>query len=262
MTVYANEMKRSLKALIIWSLAIGAMIMICIAMFPDLKNETEKMGSMFANMGSFTDAFGMDKLDFGQLMGFYGIECGNVLGIGGGMFAALAGISALANEEKEHTAEFLLTHPVSRASVMIQKLAAALTQVVVLNMFTVCASLATAAAVGESFDKKQFVLIHAAFLVMQAELCCIAFGISAFIKRGSLGIGLGLALAMYFMNLLCNMSSDAEFLKYVTPYAYAEPSDIISENAVDGALMAVGCCLAAAGAVTAFIKYGKKDISA
>ena len=100
MTVYACDMKRNLRSLIIWSLAVGGMIMICILMFPGMKNETEKMGAMFSNMGSFTAAFGMDKLDFGQLMGFYGIECGNTLGIGGGMFAALAGISALANEEK------------------------------------------------------------------------------------------------------------------------------------------------------------------
>ncbi|MBQ5337139.1 MAG: ABC transporter permease, partial [Oscillospiraceae bacterium] len=73
MTVYACDMKRNLKSLIIWSLSVGAMIMICILMFPGMKNETEKMGAMFSNMGSFTAAFGMDKLDFGKLMGFYGI---------------------------------------------------------------------------------------------------------------------------------------------------------------------------------------------
>ena len=261
MTVYANDMKRNLKSLIIWSLSVGAMIMMCIAMFPGMKNETEKMGAMFSNMGSFTEAFGMDKLDFGQLMGFYGIECGNTLGIGGGMFAALAGIAALANEEKEHTAEFLLTHPVSRGSVIIQKLLAALSEVLVLNVFVTAVSLVTAAAVGESFDMESFALIHIAFLVLQAEICCIAFGISAFIRRGSLGIGLGLALAMYFLNLLCNMSDKAEFLKFITPYAYAEPSNIIADKEIDGTLMLVGACIAAIGAVTAFIKYSRKDIA-
>ncbi|MER2128192.1 ABC transporter permease subunit [Solibacillus sp.] len=37
-----------------------------------------------------------------------------MLGLGGGFFAALLGISALADEEKNRTAEFLLTHPISR----------------------------------------------------------------------------------------------------------------------------------------------------
>jgi ABC-2 type transport system permease protein len=54
------------------------------------------------------NSFGMDKLNFGEFMGYFGIECGNVLGLGGALFAALAGISALAKEEKDRTAEFLL----------------------------------------------------------------------------------------------------------------------------------------------------------
>ena len=33
-------------------------------------------------------------------MGFYGLECGNILGIGGAFFAAYIGVSSLACEEK------------------------------------------------------------------------------------------------------------------------------------------------------------------
>lgn len=39
-------------------------------------------------------------------MGFYAIECGNILSIGGGFFAALLGINALAKEEKEKQPNF------------------------------------------------------------------------------------------------------------------------------------------------------------
>ena len=127
MTIYIKELKQSLKSCCIWTAAIAFMMLVCIFMFPEMKNEMDSVSDVFANMGGFTAAFGMDKLNFGELMGFYGIECGNVLGIGGGFFAALAGVSALANEEKERTAEFLLTHPVSRISVVTQKLFAVIT---------------------------------------------------------------------------------------------------------------------------------------
>ena len=60
---------------------------------------------MFASMGSFTEAFGMDKISFGTLTGFYAVECGNILGLGGAFFSALCGVSILAKEEKDHTAE-------------------------------------------------------------------------------------------------------------------------------------------------------------
>ena len=261
MTIYIKELKQSFKSLCIWTASIAFMMLVCVLLFPEMKGEMDSVSSIFANMGGFTAAFGMDKLSFGQLMGFYGIECGNVLGIGGGFFAALAGISVLANEEKERTAEFLLTHPISRVSIIAQKLLSVLTQVVVLNIVVVAVSLISAAVIDESFEMKEFMLLHVAYLIMQLEISCICFGISAFIRRGSIGIGLGLALAFYFMNLVCNMTEQAEFLLYITPYAYAEASNIISEGKLDTVLIVIGIIIAVIGAAVGFIKYTKKDIA-
>lgn len=262
MTIYIKELKQSFRSLCIWTASIAFMMLVCILLFPEMKSEMDSVSDLFANMGGFTAAFGMDKLSFGEIMGFYGIECGNVLGIGGGFFAALAGISVLANEEKERTAEFLLTHPVSRFSVVSQKLLSVLTQVVVLNVVVVGVSLISAAVVGEEFEMKEFLLLHIAYLIMQLEISCICFGISAFIRRGSIGIGLGLALALYFLNIVCNISEQAEFLRYITPYAYADASSIISESKLDFGLIAVGAAVAVIGAAVGFFRYLKKDISA
>lgn len=261
MTIYIKELKQSFKSLCIWTASIAFMMLVCVLLFPEMKGEMDSVSSIFANMGGFTAAFGMDKLSFGQLMGFYGIECGNVLGIGGGFFAALAGISVLANEEKERTAEFLLTHPISRVSIIAQKLLSVLTQVVILNIVVVAVSLISAAVINESFEMKEFILLHVAYLIMQLEISCICFGISAFIRRGSIGIGLGLALAFYFMNLVCNMTEQAEFLRYITPYAYAEASNIISEARLDTLLIVIGIIIAVIGAAVGFVKYTKKDIA-
>lgn len=262
MTIYIKELKQSFRSLCIWTASIAFMMLVCILLFPEMKSEMDSVSDLFANMGGFTAAFGMDKLSFGEIMGFYGIECGNVLSIGGGFFAALAGISVLANEEKERTAEFLLTHPVSRLSVVSQKLLSVLTQVVVLNLVVVGVSLISAAVVGEEFEMKEFILLHIAYLLMQLEISCICFGISAFIRRGSIGIGLGLALALYFLNIVCNISEQAEFLRYITPYAYADASSIISEDKLDIGLIAVGAAVAVIGAAVGFFRYLKKDISA
>lgn len=261
MMIYRKEMRQSFKSLVIWTCSIAFMLLICIFMFPEMKGEMDSVSSVFSNMGEFSAAFGMDQLSFGELMGFYGVECGNILGIGGGFFAALAGISVLAGEEKERTAEFLLTHPVSRTSVLTQKLAAVLTQVIVLNIFAAAVSLISAAVIGESFQMREFLLLHTAYMMMQIEIACICFGISAFIRRGSIGIGLGLALVLYFMNIICNISEQAEFLKYITPYAYAEASNIISGSELEWGLIGFGAVYALVGIVVTFLKYTKKDIA-
>jgi len=261
MTIYIKELKQGVKALLIWTASIAFMMLVCILMFPEMKGEMDNVSEMFANMGGFSAAFGMDKLSFGDLMGFYGIECGNILGLGGGFFAALTAISVLAKEEKDHTAEFLFTHPVSRFSVITQKLLSVMTQIIVLNIAVVAVSLISAAAIGEEFQIKEFALLHIAYLIMQIEIACICFGISAFIRRGSIGIGLGLALALYFINIVCNISDQADFLRYITPYAYSEASDIISEAKLEAGLIAIGICISLAGIITAYIRYAKKDIA-
>lgn len=261
MMVYIKEMKQSSKSFFIWSCSVACMMLVCILMFPEMKNEMDSVSSVFSNMGGFTAAFGMDKLNFGELMGFYGIECGNILGLGGGFFAALAGISAIVKEEKERTAEFLLTHPVSRASVVTQKLLSVVTQVVVLNLFVAAVSLISTALIGESLQMKEFVLLHAAYLIMQLEIGCICFGISAFVRRGSIGIGMGFALVLYFMNIICNISEQAEFLRYITPYAYAEASNIISESKLEANLIIIGVIFSLIGTVTAYLRYMGKDIA-
>lgn len=260
MTLIRHELKRSWKSLTIWTCAIGAFIVICLFMFPEMKSQTEAISSVFSSMGAFSTAFGLDTLDFGSLKGFYGVECGNILGIGGALFAALAGISALAGEEKEGTAEFLLTHPLSRAEIVTGKLVAVLIQIVALNLVVWLLAVGSIAAVGEAIPWKEVTLLHLAFFLLQVELACICLGISAFLWRGGIGIGLGLAIALYFMNIIANMTSQADVLKFITPFGYADGADILSHGAINGPRLLAGAGLAVCGTVAAYMKYCRKDI--
>ena len=260
MTLIRHELRRSWKSLAIWTGAIGAFIVICLFMFPEMKSQTEAISSIFSSMGAFSSAFGLDTLNFGTLKGFYGIECGNILGIGGALFAALAGISALAGEEKEGTAEFLLTHPLSRAEVVTKKLIAVMIQIIALNVAVYLLAVGSIAAVGEAVPWKEITLLHLAFFLLQAELACVCMGISAFLWRGGIGIGLGLAIALYFLNIIANLTSNADALKFITPFGYADGADILSRGAIHGPRLLAGMGFAAAGVALAYIKYCKKDI--
>ncbi len=260
MTLIRHELKRSWKSLAVWTGAIGAFIIICLFMYPEMKSQTESISSLFSSMGAFSSAFGLDTLDFGTLKGFYGIECGNILGIGGALFAALAGIGALAGEEKEGTAEFLLTHPLSRAEIVTRKLIAVMIQIVALNVTVYLLAVGSIAAVGEAVPWKEVTLLHLAFFLLQAELACVCLGISAFLWRGGTGIGLGLAIALYFLNIIANLSDKAEALKYITPFGYADGSDILSRGAIDGTRLLIGMAFAACGVAMAYMKYCRKDI--
>ena len=114
MTLIKHEIKANLKTLLIWGLTVGGMNFLMMLIFPSVKEQMAGMVEMYANMGSFSQAFGMDKINFTTPLGFYGIEAGAVLSLGGSMFAAILGTGMLAKEEGAHTAEFLFTTPHTR----------------------------------------------------------------------------------------------------------------------------------------------------
>lgn len=260
MTLVKHELRQGRTAFLIWTAAIGFLLAVCIFLFPEMKGQMDSVNDVFASMGSFTAAFGMDRLNFGTLTGFYAVECGNVLGLGGAFYAALCAVGILNKEEKERTADFLLTHPVSRTRIITEKLIAVLIQITAMNIIIYALSVGSIAAVGEKIPWKEISLLHIAYYLLQLELAGICFGISAFLHRGSVGIGLGIAAVMYFLNLIANISETAEFLKYITPFGYCEGADIVSSGNLDGAKFAVGAVIGISGIVIAYLKYTKKDI--
>lgn len=261
MTVIRHELKQSRISLIIWTVAIGFLLAVCIFMFPEMKGEMNEVSEVFSSMGSFTQAFGMDKVNFGTLLGFYAVECGNILGLGGAFFVSLCAISVLSKEEKEHTAEFLLTHPVSRVRVVAEKLNSVILQILILNVIVYVTAVSSIALIGEAVPWQEITLMHTAYLILQLELAGICFGVSAFLRRGSIGTGLGIAVMMYFLNIIANLTESAEFLKYITPFGYADGAEIVRNVSLDMNMIAIGLLFAVVGILAGFIKYCRKDIS-
>ncbi|MBQ3868426.1 MAG: ABC transporter permease subunit, partial [Clostridia bacterium] len=225
MTLFRHELRRGRTAFIIWTAVIGFMLAVSVFIFPEMKSQMDTIGDMFSSMGSFTAAFGMEKINFGQLTGYYAVECGNVLGLGGAFFAAMLAAAMLSKEERDRTAEFLLTHPVTRTRVVSEKLLAAVAQIAAMNLIIFGLAAGAIAAIGEQVPWKLLVLLHLAYLFMQLELAGICFGVSAFIRRGGVGIGIGIAAFMYFLNIIANITKEVKFLKFITPYGYCDGGD-------------------------------------
>lgn len=261
MRICKHELRMGRTSLLIWTAAISFMLGLCILIYPEMSTQMGDVSAMFADMGSFSAAFGMDRINFGEFTGFFGVECGNILGLGGGFYAALLGICVLSKEEKEGTAEFLLTHPISRTQIIAEKLCAVFLQIVMLNAVAIGFTALAVIVIGEDVSVKTISLLFLAYFLMQLEIAAITFGISAVLRSQSMGIGLGLAAVFYFLNIAANLTEDAGFLKYITPFGYTDGADIIEKQAINGGYLAVGLCFAVAGIGFAFWKYGKKDIT-
>lgn len=260
MTIFKKELRSGAVGLLVWSVIIDGLMAVCVGIYPSFSDSMGDVSALFAGLGDFSVAFGLDKLQFGSIMGFYGVECGNILGLGGAFYAALTAMGLLAGEEGGHTAEFLLTHPVSRLRVCLEKLAALAVLILGLNLACFACGAAGILAIGEEAAWGDLLRYHGALLLMQAEIGGLCFGLSALLRRGGLGLAMGLAALLYFAGILVNLDQGLDWLRFVTPYYYADAARIFDGEALTGPMLA-GCALGALGIGAGLWWYQRKDIA-
>ena len=100
MAVLKNELKQGRNTFFIWTLVIAFMLAVCVLIFPEMEGQMSEISGMFADMGSFSAAFGMDRINFGEFAGFFGVECGNILGLGGAFFCSSDGYFGIGKRRK------------------------------------------------------------------------------------------------------------------------------------------------------------------
>lgn len=260
MTLIKHELKQGKKTLLCWIVLISFMLGICILVYPEISAQMDEVSSLFANMGGFSSAFGLDRISFGEFIGFFSIECGNVLGLGGAFFAAVLGISMLSKEESSHTSEFLLTHPISRKQIVANKLIAMVIQILVFNLIVIACSFLCIGMIKEKPDMNLLCLIFFAYFLLQMEIACLCFGISSCIRKSGFGIGIGMAAFFYFLNLFANLTEQVKFLRIITPFAYADGTQIIESGSLNNGYVIFGILVSIISILFAFFYYDKKDI--
>lgn len=257
-----HEFKMNRKPLLIWSGCVGIICFGCILLFESISGAMAGMADLYAKLGAFSTAFGMDRLNIGTMEGFYGAEVSMMFAIGGGMFAAMTGAGMLSKEEEGHTCEFLNTLPLSRGRILRGKYLAA--AVLILGFQVICMlwELAGFALAGELPEISGYLLYHGAQLLMQWEIGSLCFLLSSVTRKKQTGGALGLAVLLYMADLMCRVLPKLSFLKYITPYYFSNAADLFLNRGIDGAMAAVSISVTAASFAGASLIYSRKDLYA
>ena len=261
MTILKKELRQSRVSLPVWTVLLSAMLAMVILIYPEMKDQMTGMSDSFSQMGQFSQAFGMDRLDFGRFQDYFAIEFGNIMGLLGALYASMLGIRSLSSEESGHTAEFLLTHPITRSRVAGEKLLALAVQITLLNLTVALVCFGLTAAIGEEIDEGRVALLFFSNYLMHLELAGITFGLSAFLRRNGFAVGMGIGAGAYFLNILSNLMEELEFLKYLTPMGYTDGAQILCEGTMDAGYLLSGLLLLALSLIAGFRHYSRKDIS-
>jgi ABC-2 type transport system permease protein len=260
MVLLKHEWKQNVRNLLIWSLAVGAMGMLCICLFASMTEDMAELSESFSNMGAFSDAFGMSTLSIATLTGYFATEVGTVHGLGGGMFAAMLAIDIISKEEEQHSGEFLFSLPVSRSKVLFSKLLCVGILLVCFAMLCALFYLAGFLYLEEEVPE-EFMAFILRQLGMTMEIAAICFGISAMSGKSKIGLGLGITLFFYFYDLLGRVVPDIEDYLFLGPYSYANASEIFTgvEPSMESLITAILVSLAFIG--FGFFVFERRDLA-
>jgi ABC-2 type transport system permease protein len=265
MQVFWRELKTNRKSLLAWTIALAALVVLMMSIYPTFRQDTLDLDALLEYYPeAFSKIFGLDELSMAEPIGFYATEAYFMNILFGSLYAAILGASILTKEEDDKTIEFLLARPLSRNRMLANKLLAIL---VILALFNIGIGLATFVSfavfdVGDYSSTTLLGLVIAPFFV-HLTFAGLAFCLSLFFSRRktATSMGIGMAIGLYFVNVLATLSDTFSSLQYLTPYYYADAVYIVNNGSLHtvNILILIGVVIIAAAA--SFFIYNRRDIT-
>lgn len=262
MNIYFQEFKSGLKTLIVWALVVSGITALMLSFYPLIKNDAETFMGMMENFPpALRAAFGIVTDSFTSTLGFYGFALTYAH-----LFAAIQamnlGVGILSKEERERTADFLLTKPVSRTKILTSKLLYSLTAfLITLTTFWVVTFAMISSFSNGDFDMASFSLINISLLFLQLIFFTIGLVISVFSRKikSVLSVSLGLVFGFFAISAFAVTSTDDK-LRFFSPFQYFKTEYIVKNGNYEVPYAVLGAVIVVVGIALTFIIYKRRDI--
>lgn len=264
MNVFKQEFKMKIKSTLIWSLSLMAFMIFYMAFFPAMAKDSVSFDSI---MNSFPEemlqALGVKKgLSLTNLMGFFSLTF-TMMQVAMAIQSANYGFSILSEEERELTADFLLSKPISRSTIYFSKFFSALLALFITSLGVGIASFIALKlfATGGSYEVSNVFKLILSLPVFQLLFLSIGMFISLLFKkvRSVLSLSMALVIGLYVVNTV-NEIIGGNFLGYFSPFSYFEPGVILTEGAYDLKLFVIAIVVIISSLVSSYLLYIKRDI--
>jgi len=251
------------RSVITWCVAVAAVIFVYLSMFSSLAKDAELMSQMIASFPKeLLAAFGMTGVDFSSVLGYFSFVF---------LFAQLClaiqaanyGFSLVSVEEREWTADFLLSKPVRRTQILTSKLLSALVGLTITNVVVWISSFAFISLFkgSKTYDATHLVLLLLSIIVFQLFFLSVGLVISLLVKRvrSVTPYSMALAFGMYLLSVFGDMLGE-NALESITPFRHFEPRYILQQGAYDVPLVLISVLVIVVSLAASYVLYARRDI--
>ena len=263
LNIFKHEFKMHLRSVVIWSVAVAALLFLYTSFFPALVQDAELLSQAMSRMPEeLLAAFGMTGTDLSTILGFFSFLFLFVQ-LCLAIQAANYGFSLVSIEEREWTADFLLAKPVSRTQILTSKLLAALSGLLITDIVVWVSSFACLHLFGggQAYENAPLLLLLLSVVPFQLFFLSVGLIVSLLVKRirSVVPYAMGLAFGMYVLSAFGNMLGES-VLEKITPFKHFDPHYILDHAAYDLPLVSITLAVILVSMVGSYLLYTRRDI--
>lgn len=260
MNIFIKEFKFYLKPLLIWCGAIVSVHLVASIEFGVFANEPSIIEAM-EQFEQVFQALGSSVTDITTPEGFLSlISIYIVLPLA--IYSGLLGSSIISKEEKDKTAEFMFTLPVSRRKVLLYKLLLSIVNSIIINLFLVIVILLIYTPYEPSSSFYTFLQnISIGTFLIQLIFISVGIALSSVLKyyKQSSNITISILITTFMINILMGFVDDVDFLRFFTPFKYYSADNMLA-GTFEPVYLIITALLIVFGTATLFVFYPKRDL--
>jgi len=215
-----------------WSVGLVAYITLTLIFYPSIKNQTAQLDKSFDQIPQSAKALFTDTQDLFTPVGYLSSQLFYLmLPLLLAVLAIGLGSSLIAREEDSGTIELLLSRPVSRSSLLVQKALAGLVILFVVSAVCLLVILGLNNAVGLHIGAEPIAVATLYSFALAALFGAVALAVASTGRAGrlaSVGVAAMVGLASYLVASLSSVVSWLEWPAKLAPNHYYHPAEILS----------------------------------
>jgi ABC-2 type transport system permease protein len=273
MNIFRQEFKMHLRSVITWLVAVALLLLVFVSLFSSFADQAELLNEMMAKFPQqLLTAFGMTKCDatgnctvvnLAEVLGYFSFVF-LFIQICLAIQAANYGFSLVSVEEREWTADFLLSKPVRRTQILTSKLLAALSGLAItdIGIWIVTFACITLFKGNRTYEVKPLLLLLLSIVPFQLFFLSVGLVISLFKKRirSVTPWAMALGFGMYFLSVFGDMLG-TNALETITPFKQFDPSSIVLHG-YDLPLLLISVSVIVIALVVSYLLYTRRNIPA
>jgi ABC-2 type transport system permease protein len=243
---------------LLWGIALALLIAFTVVLFPTLR---DSFGASLKDVPESLRSLLGNASDYQTIAGYVDVQIFNQYTFMTIAFGIIVATGLLAGDEGDGTLQQLLTLPVTRSRVYLEKLLALIVLIGILMVFIGLGILAGCAIVGESLHIGRLVLA-----LMDLWLITLVFGIIGYAigavtgKRGLAGAVAGMAaFVFYLITTLANSVHSLKVVNNFSPFHYYNNPSVLRQG-LQGGDMAVLLMICVVLGYIGYLVFKRRDI--